>query len=84
MEAKQYGTKQPMGHWRNQRGNKKYLEANETRNTMIWNAMGRSKNSFKREGYSKKSLPQETIFNLTFTSKRSRKRTPNQLVEGKK
>ena len=26
MEAKQYATKQPMGHWRNQRGNKKYLD----------------------------------------------------------
>ena len=23
MEAKQYATKQPMNHWRNQRGNKK-------------------------------------------------------------
>ena len=23
MEAKQYATKQPIGHWRNQRGNKK-------------------------------------------------------------
>ena len=32
MEAKQYATKQPMGHWRNQRGNKKYLETNGNRN----------------------------------------------------
>ena len=26
VEAKQYVTKQPMDHWRNQRGNKNYLE----------------------------------------------------------
>ena len=29
MEAKQYATKQPMNNWRNQRGNKKYLETND-------------------------------------------------------
>ena len=26
VEAKQYAAKQPMDHWRNQRGNKKHLE----------------------------------------------------------
>ena len=29
MEAKQYATKQPVDHWRNQSGNKKYLETKE-------------------------------------------------------
>ena len=37
MEAKQYVTKQPMDCWRNQRGNKKYLETNENENTVIQN-----------------------------------------------
>ena len=38
MEAKQYVTKPPIGHWKNQRGNKtKYLETNENENTMIPN-----------------------------------------------
>ena len=37
MEAKQYATKQPTAHWRNKRGNKKYLETNENENTMIQN-----------------------------------------------
>ena len=34
METKQHAAKQPMGHWRNQRGNlKKYQEKNENGNT---------------------------------------------------
>ena len=37
LEAKQYATKQPMNHWRNQGRNKKYLETNENENTMIQN-----------------------------------------------
>ena len=38
MEAKPYATKQPMDHWRNQRGNlKKYLETNEDERTTIQN-----------------------------------------------
>ena len=32
MEAKQYAINQLMDHWRNQRGNKKYLETNENEN----------------------------------------------------
>ena len=36
MEAKQYATKQPMGHRRSQRSNlKKHLEINENKNRMI-------------------------------------------------
>lgn len=32
MAAKQHVTNQPMGQWRNQRGNKQYLENNENKN----------------------------------------------------
>ena len=60
MEAKQYATKQPRDHWRNQRGNKKI-----TRNKWQWKhnepkPMGCSKSSSKREVYSNTILPQET------------------------
>ena len=37
MEAKQYVTKQPMGHWRRQKGKKKYPETDENENMMIQN-----------------------------------------------
>ena len=37
MAAKQYATKQPKDHQRNQSGNKKYLETNENKNIMIQN-----------------------------------------------
>ena len=37
MEAKQYATKQPMDHWRNQRRNKKYLETTENESTRVQN-----------------------------------------------
>ena len=38
MEPKQYTTKQPIGHCRNQTGNfKKYLKTNENENTVIQN-----------------------------------------------
>ena len=37
VEVKQYTTKQPIDCWRNQRGNKKYLETSGNENTMIWN-----------------------------------------------
>ena len=30
-------TKQPISHWRNQKGNKKYLEMNKNKNIMIQN-----------------------------------------------
>ena len=36
VEAKQHATKQ-MDHWKNIRGNKKYLETNENKNTVIQN-----------------------------------------------
>ena len=41
MQAKQYTTQQPRDHWRNPRGNKKYLETNHRENTTtqnLWDA----------------------------------------------
>ena len=59
-EAKQYSTKQPMDHRRNQRGNKKYLETNENGNTIIQNLGNIPKavlrGSFRPTSGSKKSL----------------------------
>ena len=61
MKVKQYVTKETMDHWRNQRGNKKI-----PRDKWKWKhndpkPMGCSKSSSKREVYSNKILPQETI-----------------------
>ena len=56
MEAKQYVTKQPMDHWRNQRGNQKHLETNETQ--AQWSkTLGHSKSSSNWEVYTNKILP---------------------------
>ena len=59
MEIKQYGSKQPTGYWRNQKGNQK-----TSRNTWQWKhdtskPMGCSKSSSKREVYSNTIIPQE-------------------------
>ena len=43
MKAKQYATKQPMDHWRNQRGNKKCLKANENESMTIQNLLDAAK-----------------------------------------
>ena len=37
MKVKQHTFKQPVGHWRNQRGNKKTPEMKENGNTMFQN-----------------------------------------------
>ena len=58
MEAKQYITKQPRHHWRNQRGNKKIPRDKWQRKHN--DPMGCSKSSSKREVYSNKILPQGT------------------------
>ena len=60
MEAKQYATKQPIDHWRNQRGNLKIPgdKWKWKRNNPKY--MRHSKSSFKREFYSDISLPYET------------------------
>ena len=60
VETKQYATKQPMGHWRNQRRNNKIL-----RNKWKWKhnnpkPMICSKSSSKREVYSTTSFSLET------------------------
>ena len=61
MEAKQYATKQPVDHWRNQRGNQKI-----PRDKWKWKhndpkPMGCSKSSSKWEVYSNTILSQERI-----------------------
>ena len=48
MEAKQCATKKPVGHWRNQIGNKKYLKTNENGNNDP-KSMQHNKSNFKRE-----------------------------------
>ena len=76
MEAKQYATKQPMDHWRNQRVNKKNLETNKNEQDDS-KPMGHNKSSSKREVYSNTILPQEKetsqINNLTLHLKQLEK-----------
>ena len=91
MEAKQYTTKLPRDHWRNQRGNQEI-----PRNKWQWKhddtkPMGCSKSSSNMEVYSNIILPQETRnisnkqHNLISKAIRQRrtKKTPK-LAEGKK
>ena len=47
MEAKQYVTKYPRDHWRNQKGNKKTLEKNYTENTTIQNLWDAAKSDLR-------------------------------------
>ena len=81
LEAKQYATKQPKDHWRNQRGNQKipgdkWKWKHNDPKSMEW-----SKSSSKREVYSNTSLLQEIrkISNKQpiLIPKRTRKRTIN-------
>ena len=58
MEAKQYATKQPKGHWRYQRGNQKITREKWKYDSL--KPMACSKSSSKRKVYSNWSLPQET------------------------
>lgn len=51
-------TKQSMGHWRNQRGNK-YLKTIENSNN-IPNSLGHTQSSSKKQGYSNTVQTQET------------------------
>ena len=81
IEAKQFVTKLPRDHWRNQRGNQTI-----PRDKWQWKhdypkAMWCSKSSSKREVYSYTMLPQETT-NISnkqsnLTPKRTRKRRTN-------
>ena len=70
MEAKHYVTKQPMDHWRNQRGNQKIPREKWNKKHDDTNPMGPSKSTSKREMYSNTIVPQGTrkisINNLTF------------------
>ena len=72
MEAKQYATKKPRNHWRNQKGNQKYLETNDNENTTT-QTYGMQKDKFIAiQSYLKK---QETsqINNLTLHPKQLEK-----------
>ena len=59
MESKQQSTQKPMGHWRDQRGNKKIPRDKWKQKHSDPKYMGCSKSSSKREFYSNASLPQE-------------------------
>ena len=79
MEAKQYATKQPVGHWRNQRGNRKLLETNENGNTTIQNLWDTAKAVLRGkfiviQAYLRKQEKSQ-INNLTLKPKGTRKRT---------
>ena len=60
VEAKQYATKQPMDHLRNQRGNQKLPREKRKWKHNNPKPMGCSKSSSKMEVYSNTVLPQET------------------------
>ena len=60
MAAKQYAIKQPMDHWRNQRGNQNIPKDKWKQKHKGPKPMGCSKSSSKREFYSSTILPQET------------------------
>ena len=90
MEDKQYTTKKPNDHWRNQRGNPKI-----PRNKWQWEhddpkPMGCSKSSSKRQVYSNTILPQEIRKisnkqpNLTRKAIRESRTKYPKLAEGKK
>ena len=59
MEAKQYAIKQPVNHWRNQRGNQKIPGGKRKWKHDDPKPMGCSKSSSKREVYSDTSLAQD-------------------------
>ena len=60
MVDKQYATKQPMDHWRNQRGNQKIPRDKWKRKHNDPKLMGCNKSSSNREVYSNKILTLET------------------------
>ena len=93
MEAKQYSTKQPRDHRRNQRGNQKIPRNKRQLKHDYPNPMGCSKSNSKREFYSNIILPQETRNNSNkqpnikpkAIRERRRRTTKNtKLAEGKK
>ena len=80
ISVKQYATKQPTDHWRNQRGNNKnYLETNKHESTMAQN-LGMQQSNSRKEVDNNTILPQRTrkILNkqpkLTHKSIRERKK----------
>ena len=73
VEAKQYATKQPMDHWRNEREIKRYLDTNEE--NMRSKTYGMQQDSSKKEVYSNTCLPQETRKSSNKQPKLTPKRT---------
>ena len=60
METKQHATKQPMDHWRNQRGNLKIHRNKWQQRQNNPKPMGYSKSGSKKEVYRNTNLPLET------------------------
>ena len=85
VEAKQYVTKQPMDHWRNQEIKKIPREKWQQKHDDL-KLTGHSKSSTKREVYSNKILPQETrkISNLTLHLKQLEKEQTKSKVSRRK
>ena len=78
VETKQHATKQPMDHWRNQRGNLKIPSSKWQGRYDTSKPMGCSKSHSKRKVYSNTSPPQETRKSpnkqANFTSKAAQQR----------
>ena len=78
VETQQHATKQPMDHWRNQRGNLKIPRSKWQWRYYTPKPMGGSKSHSKRKVYSNTSPPQETRKSsnkqANFTSKAARER----------
>ena len=90
MVAKQYATKQPKGHQRNQSGNKKYLETNENKSITLQYLWEAAKAILREKFTAIQSYLQKQekhqIDNLTLhlkTTGKRRTKTPK-LIEGKK
>lgn len=88
VEPKQYAAKQQwMGQWRNQRGNKQYLENNENKNnnskSMNVAEAVLSEKFIELEAYQKKKKRKISNKQTNPTPKGTRKRKGPKLVEGK-
>ena len=60
MKTKQHAIKEPIGQWRNQRGNWKIPQGKWKRKHSVPKSLGYSKSSSKKEVHIKTFLPEET------------------------
>ena len=86
MEAKQCATKQPMDHWRNQRGNHKYLETNENESTKNQNLRDIAKAVLRGkfiviQAYLRKQGKSQTDYLNLLLKKLEKEQTKQKLVE---